>query len=132
MIVTTVLNESIADPATCGDEESLLYMTKNASQFGVALPEDIDVISGFPELTIIPGCTYRVEVFANPRKNRNTNHPYVDYKVPDCVGAKCSCSDTDESLPKPVVEVEILEDDKIFISWEPAPNNYSVESYAIR
>lgn len=117
--------------STACQEETLYYTTKNESQLGVVLPED-PIMFGAPEILIIPGCVYRVQVYANPRKNPKIEHPSLEYRVPECVGAKCSCAHVKEALLKPEIILEMLQKDQILITWKPTTRNGNIKSYVIR
>lgn len=47
-------------------DNSIYYTTKNKSQLQVLLPQT-RFQSDISELSVIPGCSYRVEVYVNPR-----------------------------------------------------------------
>lgn len=129
IVVTSIQNETITGETIC-PEETWYYTTKNANQLEVVLPED-SVIHGYPEQTIIPGCIYGVQVFANPRRNPKAVHPSIEYRVPECVGVKCSCANIGEVLPKPEVKVDRLRDDRICIKWKTTSNEHNVKSYIV-
>ncbi|XP_046586208.1 putative molluscan insulin-related peptide(s) receptor [Neodiprion lecontei] len=130
IVVTSVQNESSTESIDC-PEGSLYYTTKNASQLGVELPQD-PLVYGIPELTVTLGCVYDIQVYANPRRNPNVVHPNLFYKVPKCIGVKCSCADAEEDMASPEVEVQRLSDDRVIVKWKQLTGNDKVKSYIIR
>ncbi|XP_012254349.2 vascular endothelial growth factor receptor 2-like [Athalia rosae] len=129
IVVTTLQQDFTKSLIDCPDG-TLYYTTENKDQLRVDLPED-PVIYGVPELNIVPGCVYGIQVFANPRRNPNINHPNVEYRVPDCVGKKCSCAGVEKSLPELKVDVEELQNNEIFIKWTPTADNNNIISYTV-
>lgn len=57
-------------------EGSNFYTIRNNEQFNVLLPETDD-LENLPDVHIHPGCSYKIEVIANPRMKHMLNIPHV-------------------------------------------------------
>lgn len=55
----------------------------------------------------------------------------IIYKVPECIGHKCSCANAKSILPIPKVEA-IQRKESIAINWNITSNNSHIRSYVIR
>ncbi|XP_029050762.1 mast/stem cell growth factor receptor kita-like [Osmia bicornis bicornis] len=97
IIITTVPNMEKTN-AEC-PEGSTFYTVHNNKQFNVLLPETND-LEDLPDVHIQPGCSYKIEVIANPRTKHMINIPQVLYTVPECIGDTCSCFIAKSPVPK--------------------------------
>ncbi|KAI4483139.1 hypothetical protein M0804_008194 [Polistes exclamans] len=127
VIVTSISSEK--SNITICPEGTLYYRTQNNSQLNVLLPQNelsIDV----PEMYIHPSCSYKIEVYANPRTKPTGTAQGVIYKVPECIGHKCICVNKTSVLPTPHVNATINKC-YVLIKWNIETNNTYVHSYKI-
>ncbi|XP_034951276.1 mast/stem cell growth factor receptor-related protein Kit-like [Chelonus insularis] len=119
------LTENIEDE-TC-PEESLFFTIWNETQYNFILPED----QFLSELTIRPGCSYSVQVFANPRINANFHTVKINITIPTCVNRSCNCQNAEELLPLVDVDVSTTNQEDFLIKWNTTFNSSKVSSFII-
>ncbi|KAK2585418.1 hypothetical protein KPH14_010086 [Odynerus spinipes] len=130
VIVTSIQSEHIENFTTCS-EGTLYYKSKNNSQFNVLLPQnDREILDDVPEMYIHPGCSYKIEVYANPRMKPTKTKEGIIYRVPECIGDKCSCINIKSLLPTPHVDVT-LNKCNVLIKWDIKTNDTYVHSYTV-
>ncbi|XP_076396960.1 receptor-type tyrosine-protein kinase FLT3 isoform X1 [Megachile rotundata] len=127
-IIITGISSKETTGAEC-PEGSIFYTLNNDKQLNVLLPEDND-FADMPDLHIQPGCTYKVQVIANPRLKHMKNSPEILYTVPECVDRVCSCLKAKSTLPIPKVNV-ILTTQQIIVNWRVDSNTSEVSFYLI-
>lgn len=110
-------------------EGSIFYTLNNDKQCNVLLPEDDD-FADIPDLHIQPGCSYKVQVIANPRIKHMKNSPEIFYTVPECVDHVCSCLKAKSTLPIPKVNVTLTKQ-QIVVNWRLDSNASEVSFYLI-
>ncbi|XP_035722626.1 vascular endothelial growth factor receptor 2-like isoform X1 [Vespa mandarinia] len=127
VIVTSISSEK-SNLAIC-PEGTLYYRTQNNSQLNVLLPQNklsIDV----PEMYIHPSCSYKIEVYANPRTKPTGTAQEIIYRVPECIDNKCTCTNKKSVLPIPRVNVTV-KTCHVLITWSIETNDSYVHSYRI-
>ncbi|KYM94722.1 PREDICTED: fibroblast growth factor receptor 1-like [Cyphomyrmex costatus] len=98
VMVTSMLKEThVNTECTKG---SAFYNVQNKSRFSILVPPD-KLLNDISDLQIHPNCTYKIQVYANPRIKPLEKLPQVIYRVPECIGHKCSCADAKSILPIP-------------------------------
>ncbi|XP_025993856.2 fibroblast growth factor receptor 3 isoform X2 [Solenopsis invicta] len=127
-MITSVIKETNINKAEC-TEDSALYTTQNKSPFSILIPQN-DLLNGIPKIQIRPNCTYKIQVYANPRAKPTGKLPEVVYKVPKCIGRKCNCADATSILPIPKVKA-IRAKERVIINWNVTSNNSQIHSYVI-
>ncbi|XP_029659980.1 vascular endothelial growth factor receptor 3-like [Formica exsecta] len=110
-------------------ESSAFYNVQNKSPFSLLVPQN-KLLNDMPEIQIRPNCTYKIQVYANPRAKPVGKLPEVIYTVPKCINRKCSCMDAKMTLPIPKVKV-IQTKKNVVINWNITSNSSYVHSYII-
>ncbi|XP_054264255.1 angiopoietin-1 receptor-like [Macrosteles quadrilineatus] len=88
----------------CNTEPYYEYIENPNTRMWVIYPKTMsEVDNHVSSFIVLPGCSYRVKLEANPHDGRT--YIQTDYKVPDCVEQICRCQQT-ESLPLPKLEVK--------------------------
>ncbi|KAG5311487.1 FES kinase, partial [Acromyrmex insinuator] len=128
VMITSMLKETDINRTEC-TEGFALYNVQNKSQFSILVPQN-KLLSGISDIQIHPNCTYKIQVYANPRVKPIGKLPEVIYRVPECIRHKCSCADAKSILPIPKVEV-IRQRESIVINWNNTSNNSHIHSYII-
>ncbi|KAG5334573.1 FES kinase, partial [Acromyrmex charruanus] len=128
VMITSMLKETDTSRTEC-TEGFALYNVQNKSQFSILVPQN-KLLSDISDIQIYPNCTYKIQVYANPRVKPIGKLPEVIYKVPECIRHKCSCADAKSILPIPKVEV-IRQRESIVINWNNTSNNSHIHSYII-
>lgn len=67
ILISSILNEETENKTSC-PKESLYYTTNDQNEFNVLLPKR-KFLSEVSEFNIHLRCTYKIQVFANPRIN---------------------------------------------------------------
>ncbi|EGI68910.1 Fibroblast growth factor receptor [Acromyrmex echinatior] len=99
VMITSMLKETDINRTEC-TEGFALYNVQNKSQFSILVPQN-KLLSGISDIQIHPNCTYKIQVYANPRVKPIGKLPEVIYRVPECIRHKCSCADAKSILPIP-------------------------------
>ncbi|EZA58164.1 Fibroblast growth factor receptor [Ooceraea biroi] len=99
ILITSVPKETDVHGTGCA-ENSVLYTAPNKSPFSVLVPQN-ELSNDMPEVSIRPNCTYKIQVYANPRARPVGKPLEVIYTVPECVGRACSCAAATAALPVP-------------------------------
>ncbi|XP_071570605.1 vascular endothelial growth factor receptor 3 [Temnothorax nylanderi] len=128
IMITSILNETGINKTEC-TESSALYTVQNKGPFSILIPQN-KLSNDMPEVQIHPNCTYKIHVYANPRAKPTVKLPEVIYKVPECIGPKCSCADAKSILPIPKVEA-IRAKKNFVINWNVTSNSSHIRSYVI-
>ncbi|XP_018315418.1 vascular endothelial growth factor receptor 3 isoform X1 [Mycetomoellerius zeteki] len=128
VMITSMLKETDINRTEC-TEGLALYNVQNKSQFSILVPQD-KLLNGISDIQIHPNCTYKIQVYANPRVKPIGKLPEVIYRVPECIRHKCSCADAKSILPIPKVEVIRARED-VVINWNITSNNSHIHSYII-
>ncbi|XP_024887703.1 tyrosine-protein kinase Mer-like isoform X2 [Temnothorax curvispinosus] len=129
IMITSVLNETGINKTEC-TESSALYTVQNKGPFSSILIPQNKLSNDMPEVQIHPTCTYKIHVYANPRAKPTGKLPEVIYKVPECIGHKCSCADAKSILPTPKVEARRAKKNFV-INWNVTSNSSHIRSYVI-
>ncbi|KYN31606.1 Fibroblast growth factor receptor [Trachymyrmex septentrionalis] len=129
VMITSLLKETDINRTEC-TEGFALYNVQNKSQFSILVPQN-KLLNSISDIQIYPNCTYKIQVYANPRIKPIGKLPEVIYRVPECIKHKCSCADAKSILPIPKVEV-IRARESIVINWNSTSNNSHIHSYIIR
>lgn len=66
-MITSILNETDINKTECTEVDAL-YRVQNISQFSILIPQN-ELLNGLPEVQVRLNCTYKIEVYANPRVN---------------------------------------------------------------
>ncbi|RLU16353.1 hypothetical protein DMN91_012113 [Ooceraea biroi] len=128
ILITSVPKETDVHGTGCA-ENSVLYTAPNKSPFSVLVPQN-ELSNDMPEVSIRPNCTYKIQVYANPRARPVGKPLEVIYTVPECVGRACSCAAATAALPVPKVEA-IQTKKNIVINWNVTSNGSDIHSYII-
>lgn len=64
-MITSILNETDINKTECIGG-SALYTVQNKSPFSILIPQN-KLLNGLPEVQVYPNCTYKINVYANPR-----------------------------------------------------------------
>ncbi|KYN19295.1 Fibroblast growth factor receptor [Trachymyrmex cornetzi] len=99
VMITSMLKETDINRTEC-TEGFALYNVQNKSQFSILVPQN-KLLNGISDIQIHPNCTYKIQVYANPRVKPIGKLPEVIYRVPECIRHKCSCADAKSILPIP-------------------------------
>lgn len=140
-------------------EINFFSTTRNNSQLNYVVPssENEIFLMDAPEVEIVPGCTYEIEVLANPRFDRESNIAKVYYYFSRsrasfnlikfifsyfqgqlyCFSlyyatdtqSYCGCQDNSFDLIAPKIDVELLDSNNALIHWS---RNENVDKYIIR
>ncbi|OAD57872.1 Insulin-like receptor [Eufriesea mexicana] len=110
-------------------EGSLFYTLRGNKKFNVLLPEYNSLVD-VSDLYLHPNCSYKVQVFANPRTKYSINTPEVLYTVPKCLDHTCSCINAETTLPTPKVNVS-QSHNQMVVNWTSTFNTFNVQSYII-
>ncbi|XP_058799626.1 receptor-type tyrosine-protein kinase FLT3-like isoform X2 [Phymastichus coffea] len=131
---STIVTSVRSNDSVCS-EGSIFYVGDSINQTNVLLPENRFLEDAADELDVEPGCSYKIQVFANPRSGRDAEDaPSVTYAVPECVGKRCSCAKSMDILPTPRVTARSLSNGSTLITWKVDPASPSlslVKSYEI-
>lgn len=65
VMITSMLKETDINRTEC-TEGLALYNVQNKSQFSILVPQD-KLLNGISDIQIHPNCTYKIQVYANPR-----------------------------------------------------------------
>ncbi|GAB1862189.1 Vascular endothelial growth factor receptor 3-like isoform X1 [Camponotus japonicus] len=128
IIITCIPRETNIDKIEC-IESSAFYNVQNKSPFSLLVPQN-KLLNDISEIQIRPNCTYKIQVYANPRAKPVGKLPEVIYTVPKCINHKCSCVDAKVTLPIPKIEV-IQMKKNIVINWNITSNSSPIHSYVI-
>lgn len=66
-MITSILNETDINKTECTEVDEV-YRVQNKSQFSILIPQN-ELLNGLSEVQVRPNCTYKIEVYANPRAN---------------------------------------------------------------
>ncbi|XP_043524092.1 vascular endothelial growth factor receptor 3-like [Frieseomelitta varia] len=102
---------------------SFFSILKGNAKHNIVFPEYNDLFN-IPDLYIQPNCSYKVQVFANPRSKYVLNAPEVVYTVPS------NCVNANTTLPIPKVNT-FQREDEIVVTWSPTFNTSNVQYYKI-
>ncbi|KAL2728049.1 vascular endothelial growth factor receptor 1-like [Vespula maculifrons] len=127
-VTVTSMSSEKSNLAIC-PKGILSYITKNNSELNVLLPQS-ELSTGVPESYIRPSCSYKIEVYANPRKKPTGTAQEIIYKVPECVSHKCDCTNRKSVLPIPRVNVTV-NTCQVIITWSIETNDTHVHSYKV-
>ncbi|XP_011705937.1 PREDICTED: uncharacterized protein LOC105461151 [Wasmannia auropunctata] len=128
IMITSMLKETDINKTEC-TEGSALYRARNKSPFNMLVPQN-KLLNGMPEIQIHLNCTYKIFVYANPRAKPTGKSSEVIYRVPECIGHKCSCKEAKSILPIPKVEVIRIKE-SVVINWNITSNSSHIHSYVI-
>ncbi|CAL1681076.1 unnamed protein product [Lasius platythorax] len=128
IIITCIPKETDKNKIECV-ESSAFYNVQNKSPFSLLVPQN-KLLNNMPEIQIRPNCTYKIQVYANPRAKLVEKLPEVIYTIPKCIKRRCSCVDAKVTLPIPKVEV-IQMKKNVVINWNITSNSSYIHSYII-
>ncbi|XP_076300533.1 uncharacterized protein LOC143218874 [Lasioglossum baleicum] len=111
-------------------EGAIFQVLDNGQQHYALLPANSMSSIGMPDLHIIPNCTYKVQVIANPRTKSMRKPAEVLYTVPECIGRKCTCVNAKSTLPIPKLNVTTRENEMI-MDWSSSSDTSKVHYYVI-
>ncbi|XP_011645406.1 vascular endothelial growth factor receptor 3 [Pogonomyrmex barbatus] len=129
IMITSIPKEIDINKTEC-TESSAFYTVQNQSPYSILIPQN-KLLNDMPEIQIHLNCTYKIHVYANPRAKPTGKLPEIIYKVPECIGYKCSCANAKIILPIPKVKA-IPAKENIIINWNIMSNNSYIHSYMIR
>lgn len=82
VIVTGIQTERKTNTPGC-PEGSIFDILNNGKQQNVLLPEN-NLSVGIPDFYILPNCSYKIQVIANPRKRSSVNPTEVSFLLTPC------------------------------------------------